>query len=191
VEITLDYIDKVVYYKGRVWTIYSTSRDGVFAYQGLKPFSSFNYNIDSQKYSTFKKNISYIKHDEITLLTGDDIQSAVKKEQSEMKKKLTRKKAIDFFVNLTGHSKAFVTKNIIERYNDSYEFTPGVVRYRLWKHNRGEGSFLILSHNMEGSESHVYYDFITFETDDLELERSWEEVKQEIIGEFKEWNGIQ
>lgn len=190
-EITLDLIDNVVQYKGRVWTIHSVSTgQGVFAYQGLKPFASFDYHKDSQRYSTFKKNTIYIKQDEITILTGDDIQSAVKKEQSEIKKKLTRKKAIDFYVYLTGHSRAFVTKKIDEGWH-SFGFTPGAVRYRLWKHERGEHSFLLLSHNMKGTESHVYYDFITFETDDLELERSWEAVKQEIIDGYKEWNSIQ
>jgi hypothetical protein len=183
-------IDSVVLYKGRVWTVYSTLNDGVFAYQGLKPFASFNYHNDSQRFSTFKKNITYIKNGEITVLTGDDINTAYKKEQSELKKKLTRKKAIDFYVYITGHSKAFISKNLVESHH-SFDFSPGAVRYSLWKHNRGERSFLILSHNMKGSESHVYYDFITFETDDLELEHSWEEVKQEIIDQFKEWNGIQ
>jgi hypothetical protein len=183
-------IDRVISYKGRVWTIYSYMKDGVFAYQGLKPFASFNYSTDSQRFSTFKKNITYIKYDEINILSSEGIADAVKKEEKEMKKPLSRKKAIEFFVYLTGHSKAFVSKNIEEHYNNSFWFIPGAVRYNLWKHNRGESSFLILSHNMKGSESHVYYDFITFETDDLELERSWEEDKQEIIDQYKEWKSI-
>ncbi|MBO0962527.1 hypothetical protein J1P26_22795 [Neobacillus sp. MM2021_6] len=189
-EITLNLMDKVVHYKGRVWTIYSTSHDGVFAYQGLKPFASFNYNEDSRKYSTFKKNIVYIKNDEITILTGDEIQAAVKKEEKEMRKPLSRKKAIDFYVYLTGHSKAFVSKHIQERHR-GFGFIPGAVGYDLWKHNRGERSFLILSHNMENHTQHAYFDFITFETDDLEHERSWEAIKQEIIDNYKEWQGIE
>jgi DNA polymerase III delta prime subunit len=113
-DITLDLIDKVVLHKGRVWTIYSSSNDGVFAYQGLKPFSTFNYNEDSRKYSSFKKNIAFIKQDEINILTDEEIKAAVKKEERDMKKPLSRKKAIDFFVYLTGHTKAFVSKNIQE-----------------------------------------------------------------------------
>jgi hypothetical protein len=187
----IELIDKVVSYKGRVWTVYSTSNDGVFAYHGLKPFSTFNYNEDSRKYSSFKKNIAFIKQDEINILTDEEIKAAVKKEERDMKKPLSRKKAIDFFVYLTGHTKAFVSKNIQEDWTDSFSFIPGAVRYRLWKHNRGLNSYLILSHNMKGSESHVYYDFITFETDDIELDRYWEAVKQEIIDEYKEWKGIQ
>jgi hypothetical protein len=183
-------IDQVVSYKERVWTVYSYMKDGVFAYQGLKPFKSFDYVKESKHFDSFKKNIAYIKYDEINILTEDEIKVALKKEEREMKKPLSRKKAIEFFVYLTGHSKSFVSKNIEEHYNNSFSFIPGTVRYRLWKHNRGLRSFLILSHNMKGSESHVYYDFITFETDDVELERSWEEVKQEIIDEYKEWKGI-
>jgi hypothetical protein len=185
----IELLDKVVSYKGKVWTIYSTSNDGVFAYQGLKPFSSFNYHEDSRKYSSFKKNIAFIKQEEINILNDEEIKNAVKKEEREMKKPLSRKKAIDFFVYLTGHSKAFVSKHIEENWH-GFHFEPGAFRYRLWKQRRGERGYLILSHNMKGSESHVYYDFITFETDDIELERSWEEVKQEIIDEFKERKGI-
>jgi hypothetical protein len=191
VELTMDLIDQVVQFKGRVWTIYSTTNEGVFAYQGLKPFPSFNYREESQRFSSFRKNIAYIKHGEINILTGEDIPAAVKKEEKEMKKPLSCKKAIEFFVHLTGHSRSFVSKNIEEHFNNSFSFIPGAIRYRLWKHNRGLSSFLILSHNMKGSESHVYYDFITFKTDDIELERSWEEIKQEIIDEYKEWKGIE
>jgi hypothetical protein len=190
VEVTVDLIDKVVFYKGRVWTIYSTSGEGVFAYKGLKPFSSFNYNEDSRRYSTFRKNITFIKKDEITILAGDDIQTAVKKEKAQLKKELTRKKAIDFYVYLTGHSKAFVSKHIQERHN-GFEFSPGAIRYDLWKTSRGERSFLILSHNIEGNSQHAYFDFITFETDDVETDRSWEEVKQEIIDNYKDGQGIE
>jgi hypothetical protein len=190
VEVTVELIDEVVSYKGRVWTIYSTSGEGVFAYQGLKPFSSFNYNEDSRRYSTFRKNIAFIKKDEITILTGDDIQTAVKKEKVQLKKELTRKKAIDFYVYLTGHSKAFVSKHIQERHN-GFEFSPGAIRYDLWKTSRGERSCLILSHNIEGNSLHAYFDFITFETDDVETDRSWEEVKQEIIDNYKDGQGIE
>jgi hypothetical protein len=190
VEITVDIIDKNVSYKGRVWTIYSTCNDGVFSYQGLKPFASFNYHEDSKRFSTFKKNTTYIKRDEIILLSSDEIHAAVKKEAKEMKKPLSRKKAIDFYVYLTGHTKTFVSKNLFEAHH-RFDFAPGASRYSLWKHKRGDRSFLILSNNMKGSESHVYYDFITFETDDIEIERSWEEVKQEIIDDFKEWTNIQ
>jgi hypothetical protein len=190
VEVSVELINKVVSFKGRVWTIYSTSGDGVFAYQGLKPFSSFNYDEDSRKYSTFKKNIAYIKKNEIAILTDQDIQAAVKKEDKENKKPLSRKKAIDFFVYLTGHSRAFVSKHIRESHT-GFEFSPGALRYDLWKSTRGERSFLILSHNMEGTTHHAYFDFITFRTDDVETNRSWEEVKQEIIDNYKEWNGIQ
>jgi hypothetical protein len=191
VEITLELIDKVVFYKGRVWTIYSTSGDGVFAYQGLKPFASFNYHEDSQRYSTFKKNISFIKNDEIELLANEQIQAAVKKEEREIKKPLSRKKAIEFYVYLTGHSKAFVSKHILERHN-GFDFAPGAVGYSLWKTSRrGESGYLILSHNTEGTTHHAYFDFITFKTDDIETERSWEAVKEEIIDNYKEWNGIQ
>jgi hypothetical protein len=191
VEVTVELIDKVVFYKGRVWTIYSTSGDGVCACQGLKPFSTFNYDEDSRKYSTFKKNIVYIKKDEIAILTGEDIPAAVKREEKEMKKPLSRKKAIDFYVYITGHSKTFVSKHIQERHN-GFDFEPGAVRYSLWKTSRrGESGYLILSHNLEGTTHHAYFDFITFRTDDLETDRSWEEVKQEIIDNYKEWNGVQ
>lgn len=34
--ITMDVIDKVIYVKGRVWTIYGANNNGVFCYQGVK-----------------------------------------------------------------------------------------------------------------------------------------------------------
>ncbi len=193
-KVTVDFIDKVVLYKGRVWTIYSTSNDGVFAYQGLKPFDSFKYYEDSQRYDSFKKNITFIKHDEIELLPADHVPAAVKKEERELKKPLSRKKAIDFFVYLTGHSKTFVSKHIREsNCKDSFIFSPGAITYDIWKAKRSYSSqpYLLLSHNMEGSTTHSYFDYITFETDDLETERSWKEVKQEIIDGYKEWKGIE
>ena len=178
-------LDKVVYYKGRVWTIYSTSRDGVLAYQGLKPFSSFDYYKDSQRYSSFKKNTTYINQDEIMFLNGDEIKSALKKEEREMKKPLSRKKAIDFYVYFTGHSKAFVSKNLEEKHH-SFDFTPGAVWYQLWKMDGA----LYLSHNMDGSSHHVNYDFITFEPHDILNDKRWESIKNEIIDDFKAWKGI-
>lgn len=191
----LEFMDSVVLYKNRVWTVYSVmtakGNEGVFAYQGLKPFETFDYNTDSQRFSSFKRNITLIHPCDIRVLEPGEVAAALKKEQRELKKPLTRKKAIDFFVYLTGHSRSFVSKNIDEHYNDNFCFQPGKIRYRLWKAGRGLNGFLILSHNMEGSESHVYYDFLTFETDDLEIEKAWEEVKQEIIDQYKEWKGIE
>lgn len=191
-KVTIDLIDQVIFYKGRLWTVYATSGDGVFAYQGLKPYASFNYSNDSYRFSTFRRNIISLNADEITILSGEEIEAAIKKEKAAEKKPLTRKKAIEFFVYLTGHSKAFVSKNIRESgCRDSFDFTPGAFRYSLWKSSRGEKSFLLLSNNMKGSESHAYFDYITFETDDIETERSWEEIKQEIIDNYKELKGIE
>jgi hypothetical protein len=58
-------IDQVVSYKERVWTVYSYMKDGVFAYQGLKPFKSFDYVKESKHFDSFKKNIAYIKYDKL------------------------------------------------------------------------------------------------------------------------------
>lgn len=188
---TIQLLDKVVLYKGRVWTVYSSAEDGVFCYQGLKPFSSFNYHEDSSRFSTFKKNTTYIPIVDLQLLDGEEISVAVKKEEKELKKKLNRKKAIDFYVNLTGHSKAFVSKHIHENdWRESFAFCPGAVQYDVWKTSRNGRPFLILSHNMEGHTHHAYFDFITFETDDLETDHSWEEIKQEIIDNYTDCKGI-
>lgn len=49
----IELYDKVIYYKGRVWTIYALSgnRDGVFAYQGLKPTKHSNMNLNQTEKS--------------------------------------------------------------------------------------------------------------------------------------------
>lgn len=175
----------VILYKGRVWTVYSSWKDGVHCYQGLKPFASFDYEKDSWKYRTYRKMTTFVKMDEVVLLEGDEIEKAMKRMETEDKKKLTCKKAIDFYVHLTGHTKAFVSKHI-EEHDRTFDFSPGCVWYQLWKMDGA----LYLSHNMDGSSHHVNYDFITFEPHDVLNEKRWEDIKNEIIDNYKDWKGI-
>lgn len=188
-------IDKVVLAKGRVWTIYATDGNyhndrenrGVWVFQGVKPYNGFKFD-SSRNYLEIPSN--YFSLDEIVFLEGDDIAAAVKKMQQEEKKKLTRKKAIDFFIHITGHSKAFVSKSIEaqERYiSDAFKFSPGAIRMEIWK---TDGAIL-LSENMRGTTRHSYFDFITFEPHDRLNERTDKAYREQIIDEFKEWKGIE
>jgi hypothetical protein len=181
-------INKVIWQKGRVWTIYSYSggmKPGIFCYQGLKPYPSFKY--DSYRDYYPKKKTSYFRVEDLNFIEGDEIEKYLKQMESEDKKKLTRTKAIKFYMQLTGHSKNFVSKNLKENYNDSFEFSPGAICFELWK-TKG---ILLLSHDIHGSIHHAYFDFITFESDSNEEEKSREDYKQQIIDDFKDWKGIE
>lgn len=170
--------DKVVYMKGRVWTIYGTTDNGVFCYLGVKPYPTFEFdNYQHNKTMT----ISYFENKDLKFIEGDEIDWCMQKMESEDKKKLTRKKAIDFYVYLTGHSKNFVTKNLEEKHR-SFLFSPGAVRYDLWKY---EGA-LLLSHDLnDGFTQHTYFDFITFEHHGILNEKSREAHRQEIIDSYE------
>lgn len=79
--------DTVIYYKGRVWTIYALSgnQEGVFAYQGLKPYETFKYDTQSNR------NITYLKMDVALncIVEGEDrIAECVKNEKIAQAKNL-------------------------------------------------------------------------------------------------------
>lgn len=84
-----DLYDKVVYYKGRVWTIYALSDDqGVFAYQGLKPYSTFVYNENR-----INRNVSYISLQEALecIVDGDKIEDCIKNEKKRNQRSSIRR----------------------------------------------------------------------------------------------------
>lgn len=169
--------DKVFYAKNRIWTIYGTTHDGVFCYQGIKPHPNFRY--DSR---TMRKNTSYFKFEDIKddFIEGEEIDWCMKKMVAADKKTLTKKHAIDFYVYLTGHTKSFVSKNIEEKFN-GFSFVPGDVCYDLWK---SDGA-LSLSHNIHGTTTIAHFDFLTFKTHNTLNEKSDDAYKEEIIENYK------
>jgi hypothetical protein len=173
-------IDKVLFHKGRVWTIYAETNNGVFCYQGIKPFPNFQYS----ERTHHDLNSVYFDLEEVesSIIKGEDIDHCMKSMNAADQKKLTQKHAIDFFVHLTGHSRNFVSKHIRNSHYDSYIFSPGQLRYEIWK---SEGAIL-LSHNTNGYTNHAFFDFITFDSHSLLNEKSIESHKKEIIEQYTE-----
>jgi hypothetical protein len=172
-------IDKVLFHKGRVWTIYAETNNGAFAFQGVKPYHNFQY--DSRIHST-NINFTYIQEEDINpnLLEPNEIESHLKLMSAAEEKKLTLKSAIEFFVQLTGHSKNFTSKKIEKTGHDSFLFNPGQLRYEIWKTNGA----ILLSHNTNGYTNLAYFDFITFESHTALNEMKSNEQKREIIEQF-------
>jgi hypothetical protein len=178
-----DLYDKVLYYKGRVWTIYALTGnyDGVFVYQGLKPYSTFQY--DSYRHD---RNISYIKMHEVLecIIEGEQIQECVKSEKAADAKKLNKKMAVDFLVNLTGHARSKVNSEIVEQ-GHAFTIVLGSVRYDLFKLD----GRLHLHHNIHGTTEGTVFDFVTWKHDtnyeDKQREKERKEEAKNIIEDYK------
>jgi hypothetical protein len=177
--------DKVIYYMGRVWTIYALAgnHEGVFAYQGLKPYETFKY--DSYQSN---RNITYLKMDEALncIIEGADrIAECVKNEKIAQAKKLNKKMAVEFFVYLTGHSKTKINSDIEEGYN-RFKIVLGQICYDLWK---SDGR-LYLHHNMHGNTTGTVFDFVTWKHDSMFMDTNNKkhdnEFKHEIIEAYKD-----
>lgn len=180
-----DLYDKVLFYKGRVWTIYALTGDGVFAFQGLKPYSSFKY--DSNRH---EKNISYIKMVEVLecIIEGEKIAECVDIERKSDAKKLSKKMAVEFLSYLTGHTSGKINCEIIEqegRVNGSFTVVLGQVRYDIWKMD----GRLHLHHNMHGTTTGTTFDFVTWKVDsnyeDRERRQSQRDERELIIEDYK------
>ncbi|TCJ04882.1 hypothetical protein [Cytobacillus praedii] len=182
VEITTDHIDKVVSYKGRVWTIYGTTNNGVFAFNGVKPYPEFKFRSQDDFWrSRFKT--TFIPAEDVKTLEEIEIAEYVKQEKAADKKKLKKKYATEFFSWLTGHTKGFVSKHLEERFN-GYQFAPGHICYEIWK---SEGA-LLLSHNTNfGYTQHSYFDYVTWESDDRLYEKRKREHEDEIIENYRDY----
>ena len=178
-KITVEMIDKVVFYKGRVWTVYSVSPDhkGVFAYQGLKPWPTYEHNGPNK----LTKISTYIPSNEIKVIEGKEIDEYMSLEKKAEKRKLNKKYAVEFFSYLTGHTKSFISKNIKETFG-GFEFTPGRISYRIWKMNGA----LYLSHNTNSSTTHAYFDYVTWEDHSVLYEQSERELEKEIVERYKD-----
>ncbi|MBJ6360487.1 hypothetical protein ACFOQM_04060 [Paenibacillus sp. GCM10012307] len=171
--------DKVIYYKGRVWTIYGLTgnHDGVFVYQGLKPYETFQYD----SYSS-KRNVCYIDIDEVLecIIEGNQIEECVKNEKIAQSKKLNKKMAVEFFAEFTGHARTKINSEIKESGN-GFEVVLGMVRYNLWKLD----GRLHLNHNIHAHTTGTVFDFVTWKHDSLYREAQQKEFKREIIDEYK------
>lgn len=178
-------VDKVIYYKGRVWTVYAITgnQDGVFIYQGLKPYSTFQFD----SYSS-NRNTSYLKLQEALdcIIEGVQITECVKNEKKAESKKLNKKLAVDFFVYLTGHAKSKINSEIVEEYNAGFKIVLGQVRYDLWKMD----GRLHLHYNMHGNTTGTTFDFVTWKHDsnyeDRQLRESRREEAKSIIEDYKQ-----
>lgn len=172
--------DKVIYYKGRVWTIYALTgnHDGIFAYQGLKPYETFKY--DSYQSN---RNIAYLKMDEALqcIIDGNQIEACVKAEKKAESKTLSKKMAVDFLSEITGHAKAKINSVIDDRFN-GFTVQLGQVRYDLFKVD----GRLHLHHNMHGTTDGTTFDFVTWKIDSLYEDKARNEYKKEIIDAYKD-----
>lgn len=175
--------DKVLCYRGRVWTIYALSGnyDGVFAYQGLKPYPSYKY--DSVRSD---RNISYVKMQEALecLIDGEQIVECVKKEKAADVKKLNKKMAVEFLVYLTGHGKAKINNEIKESFN-GFLIQLGQVRYDLFKLD----GRLHVHHNLHGNTTGTTFDFVTWKHDsnyeDRQIRQLRCEEAESIVEDYK------
>lgn len=181
-----DLLDKVIYYRGRVWTIYAETgnRDGVFAFQGLKPpYSTFKY--DSYRSD---RNISFLKMQEALdcIIDGDQITECVKSEKTAESKKLNKKMAVEFFADLTGHTRSKINSDIEEKYNNVYSIRLGQVCYDLYKLD----GRLHLQHNMHGHTTGTTFDFVTWKHDshyeDRQTRVHRREEAERIVEEYKD-----
>lgn len=174
-----DLFDKVLYLNNRVWTVYGVTDNGVFCYQGVKPYDSFQF--DSRKNNTINTAYFPIEVIQDAIIEGEEIEWCMKKMKTADNKKLSKQHAIDFFVHLTGHTKSFITKNIESHLAmESFRFKPGSVAYEIYK---SEGA-LLLSHNLHGFTRHVYFDFLTFDHHDILNEENENAYRQQIIDEY-------
>jgi len=171
---------RVIYIKNRVWTIYAKVRDGILCYEGVKPYEGFVFDSDNPG----GRITSYFHLEEVThhFIEREEIEWFMKKMTSADKKPLTKEHAVDFYVHLTAHSKSFVSKNIEEGFIDSFEFTPGSIRFSLWK----KDGALSLSHNIHGTTHIAHFDFLTYKPHHILNEKSDDERKEEIIESYKD-----
>lgn len=180
----IELYDKVVYYKGRVWTIYALTgnNDGVFAYHGLKPYGSFRYDSDRSD-----RSISYFSMKEVLGLIVEDkdkIAECVEAEKIAQAKKLNKKMAVEFLVHLTGHTKTKINNEIEDNHN-RFTILLGRVHYDLSKIN----GRLQLQHNMHGRTTNTTFDFVTWKHDsmydDARKQEQDSEDRKEAIENYK------
>jgi hypothetical protein len=179
-EMTTNIVGKVVLYKGRVWTVYGYHAQGAYAFNGLKPYPEWKFD-SNNNYHNYR--ITYIPAEDIKVVleTEGAITAARKGEEASEKKKLTKTYAAEFFSFLTGHPKAFVSRNLVERHN-GWHFEPGWIQYEIWKMDNA----LYLSHNTEnGYSSHAYFDFVTWEPEDRLYERNKRAMEEEIAEKYR------
>lgn len=181
-NITIDLIDKVVYYKGRVWTIYGTSNNGAWAYNGLKPYDTFKFRSDDhfwrERYRT-----TYIPDTDINVIEGEEIENCLKLEKAADKKKLNKRYATEFFSWLTGHAKGFVSKHLEERFN-GFQFAPGHICYEIWKMDGA----IYLSHNTNnGYTENSYFDYVTWESEERLYKKNKQAHEDEIIEQYRDY----
>jgi|tagenome__1003787_1003787.scaffolds.fasta_scaffold20864823_2 hypothetical protein len=95
--------------------------------------------------------------------------------------KMTKKKYINFYSTLTGHSKSFVEKNLHEGYSINgtrYKFVSGMQTYSAWIIN----GRIYCQHFLQNTcQSAWYFDFDTYEIDWGLIEEDLEEYKEQVI----------
>jgi len=174
---------KVIYYKGRVWTIYALTgnHDGVFAFQGLKPYTSYQYN----SYRS-DRNIVYVRMQDALqcIIDSDQIETCVKAENKAQSKDLNKKMAVEFLAGLTGHSKSKISDRIEERFS-GFSIMLGQANYDLFKLD----GRLHLLHNLHGTTDGTTFDFVTLQHDnhyeDKQRQKERQDEAENIIEDYK------
>lgn len=98
-----------------------------------------------------------------------------------MKKKLTKKKYIEFITKLTGHTKSFVQKNMkINEFIDCYTLMSGTIRYDTWIYKNRIYTQYFLDSFCKGD---WYHDFESLEYDWKYSEEMESKERKEMIEE--------
>jgi hypothetical protein len=93
--------------------------------------------------------------------------------------KFSKKKAIELYANLTGHSKSFLSKNIVSRPElmSSFDLNVGLVRYSAWKNDGRIYMQVALGCHVRDS---YWFNLETLERDNDKQEKWDDEIRKEI-----------
>jgi hypothetical protein len=97
--------------------------------------------------------------------------------------KMTKKKYVEFYSALTGHSKSFVEKNLHERYGikePRYSFIAGKQSYTAWILKNHIYCQYFIENSCQGA---WYFDFDNYEFNWKLVEEDQEEEKAQIIAD--------
>ncbi|MYL43994.1 hypothetical protein [Virgibacillus salexigens] len=155
------YIDKVIYAKGRLWTIFSVTLEGVFCVVGIRP-TPIKENKPKIK---GEWNTRFFKFQEIEgkILEDREVQEHLQKMRRIERRPLNKTRACDFLSELLGCSRSSIVKYLDETPDamKDYKFVLkyGLITYELTK----EGRMFVLKHDMHGMRLTAYFDMFTFE----------------------------
>jgi hypothetical protein len=101
--------------------------------------------------------------------------------------KMTKKKYIEFYSVLTGHSKSYVERNLLQKHNGGYDFMAGMQRYSAWIL---EGK-IYCQHFLHGDcQGAWYFSYEGYGVDWNLIDRDRDEHKKQVIEDYIDFNDI-